>query len=150
MMSKIDAENLVHSNSDSSRGIAGRGVTITTATSSVAIRTIAPILRQSSADNGSTSSEADISRISRSRGGSSARGERGKCGAHNTRLLPTATPIAASGRQTGSTSTPISPKSVLRVFLGSAARGIFVCETTSTRSSAFHSQRERSSPQVSP
>ena len=63
---------------------------------------------------------------------------------------PTATPIAAPGRQTDSTATPTLLKSVLRVFLRSEARGIFLCKTTPTRSLEFHSRRERSSVQPSP
>ena len=49
------------------------------------------------------------------------------------------------GRQTGLTATPTSPESTLRVFLGPAARGIFLYETTPTRSLASHSRQERSS-----
>ena len=45
---------------------------------------------------------------------------------------------------------PTSPKSVLREFLGSAARGISLCEMTPTRSPAYHSWRERSSLRPSP
>ena len=166
MMSKIYAYSRARSNSDSSRGIVGRGIAMqetgrdlsntiaTTATNSATIRTTAPTLRQSisrisDADNGSTSSEANISRISLSRGGSGSRGEGGKCGAHTTRPPPTVTPIAAPGQQTGLMVTPILPKSVFRVFMGSAARGIFLREKTLT-SPASHSRRERFSLQSSP
>ena len=103
------------------------------------------------ADNGSTSSEADISRISRSRAGSSSsRGEEGKCGAYTIRSPPTATPIAAPSRQTGPTATPTSPKSALRVSLGSRAREISLGEMTLTRIPAPHSWRERSQPATKP
>ena len=100
-----------------------------TATSSAIIRTTAPTSRQpitgiGDADNGTTSSEADINRISRSRADSSSKGEGGKCGAHTIRPPPAATPIAAPGRQTGPTATSTSPKFALRVSLRSAARGI--------------------------
>ena len=115
MMSKIYAYNLARSNSDSSRGIAGRGVAMqatgrdlskinfTTAASSTIIRTTAPTSRQpitriGDADNNTASSEADINRTSQSRVDSSSRGEGGKCGAHITRPLPTTTPIAAPRR----------------------------------------------------
>ena len=83
------------------------------------------------------------------RGTSSTR-EVGKCGAHTTGPTPTSMPIAAPGRQTSPTTMSTSPKSVLRVFPGSAARGILLCEMTSTRILAFHSRRERSSQQPSP
>ena len=53
-------------------------------------------------------------------GGEKWQGDGGKCGAHTTRPSPTVTTIAAPGRQTGPTAMPTSPKSVLRVFLGSA------------------------------
>ena len=167
MMSKIYADNLARSNFDSSRGTAGRGIAmqatgrdlskiiITTATSSTTTRTTAPTSRQpitriGDADNGTTSSEAGINRISRSRTDSSSRGERGKCGAHITRPSSTTTPIAAPRRQTGSTATPTSPKSVLRAFLGSAVRGTSLYEMTPTRSPESHSWRERSSLRLSP
>ena len=45
---------------------------------------------------------------------------------------------------------PTSLKSVLRVFLGSTARGIFLCETTPTKTPASYSWRERFSLQPSP
>ena len=119
MGSKIYADNFTHSDSDSSRGIAGRGVAMQATGRDLSdtdchyctVRTTAPSLRQSinrisDADVGSTSSEADINRISRNRGGSSSIEETGKCGAHNTRSLPTVTPIAAPGRQMDSTATP--------------------------------------------
>ena len=107
----------------------------TTATSSATINTTVPTLRQSvsrtsDADNDSTSSEADISRINRSGGGSSSRGEGGKYVDHTTRTPPTATPIAAPGQQTCSATPPTLLKSVLQVFLGSAAREILPCEAT--------------------
>ena len=87
----IHTDNLARSNSDSSRGIAGRGVATqatrrnlsnidsTTETGLATIRLTAPTLRQSisrinDADDGSTSSEADISRISQSRGAAAAEG----------------------------------------------------------------------------
>ena len=82
---------------------------------------------------------------SKAGGGSSNRGEGGKCGAHTTRPPLTATPTAAPGQQTGPTAAPTSPKFVLLVFLGSVVRGIFLCETTPTRSLASHSQQEISS-----
>ena len=128
---------------------------VTTATSLTTIGTAAPTSRQSAfrisdADNGSTSSDVDISRISRSLGGSRSTGEGGKYGAHTTRPQPTATAIAAPDQQTGSTVTSTLPNSVLRVFLGSAARGVFLCKTTLTRIPALHSRRERSSREPSP
>ena len=101
-------------------------------------------------DNGSTSSEADINRISPRRAGSISRGEGGKCGAYITRPPPTLTPIAAPRRQTGSTATPTSSKSALRAFLGSAVRGTSLYEMTPTRSPASHSWRERFSLRPSP
>ena len=79
-----------------------------------------------------------------------SRGERGKYGAHIARLPPTVTPIAAPGRQTGQTETSTSPKPVLRASLGSISRGIFLCETTPTRSPAYHYQRRGSCLQPSP
>ena len=150
-MSKIYADNLTRYNSDSSRGIAGCGGTsatqiVITAASSAPTRMTAPTSRQSvsrisDADSGSTSSEADINRASaESGGGSSSRGGEGKCGTHSIRPSPSATPITVPGPQTAPTATPSSPKSVLQVFLGSAARGIFLCETTPTRSPASHSR----------
>ena len=45
---------------------------------------------------------------------------------------------------------PTSPKSILQVVLESAARGIFLCETTPTRSLASHSWCERFSLHPSP
>ena len=108
------------------------------------------VSRISDADDTSSSSEVDISRTSRSWGGSSSRGEGDKYGAHTTRLSPTVTPIATPGRQTSSSAIPTSPKSVLRVFLGSAARRIFLCETIPTRSPASHFWRERFSLRPSP
>ena len=130
MMSKIYADNFARSHSDSSRGIAGRGVAMQAtgwdlskincyySISSAITRTTSPISRQpitriGDADNGTTSSEADINRIGRSRADSSSRGEGGKCDAHITRPPPTTTPVAAPRQQTGSTATPTSPKSVL-------------------------------------
>ena len=83
------------------------------------------------------------------RGQQQLRGE-GKMWCSSTRPPPTTTLIAAPGRQTGSTAMSPSPKSVLRVFLGSEARGIFLCEMIPTRSLASHSRRERSSLQLSP
>ena len=141
MMSKIYADNLARSNSDSSRGIAGRGVVIQATGRDLSRINChycnkvgnykidcddfkADHQQNGHTDNGGTSSEAIISRISRSRADSNNRGEGGKCGAHITRPSPTTTPIAAPRRQTGSTAKPTSPKSVLRAFLGSAARGI--------------------------
>ena len=91
-------------------------------------------------DNGNTRSEVDISLISPSRGSSRNGGEGGKCCGHTTRQPPTTTPMATPGWQTGPTSTPTSPKSVLLVFLGSEARGIFLCEMTPMRSPASHSR----------
>ena len=76
--------------------------------------------------------------------------EGGKCGAHTTRPPSTAKSNAAPGRQTDPTAAFTSPKSVLRVFLASVARGIFLCEMTSTKSPAFHFRRERSSIQPIP
>ena len=126
-----------------------------TTTSSATTRTTAPSLRQSisrisDADDGNTSSEADISRISRSRGASSSRGGGGGYGTHSTRPPPTTTPTATPGRRTGSTETPTSLKSVFRAFLGSAARGISLSEMTPTRSPASQSRQERSSLRPSP
>ena len=51
-------------------------------------------------------------------GGSSSRGEGGKCCANTTRPPPTVKSIAAPGQQSGLTVTPTLPKSVLRVFCG--------------------------------
>ena len=126
------------------RGGASAKKNVTTATSSAIIRTTAPTSRQlisrmGDADNGSTSSEADISRISRRRAGSISREKGGKCGVHTTRPSPATTPFAAPGRQTGSTATLTSPKSVLRAFLGSTVRGTSLCEMTPTRSPESHS-----------
>ena len=114
---------------------------------SVTIRSPAPTSRQTAsrindADNGSTSSEVDISHISQSRGGSTSRGEWGKCGSHTIRRPVTATPIATPGRKTDSAATPSSPKSVLRVFMGSEARGISLCKITPTRNPAPPSRQE--------
>ena len=164
---KIYADNLACSNFDSSRGIAGRGVAMQTTRRDLrntklqccnrltAIKTTAPTSRQSvsrisDADNGSTtSSEVNIICISRSRGGSCSRGEVGEYGAHATRSLPVATSIATPGRQTDPTTRPISSMPVLQAFLGSEARGIFLSETTLTRSPVSHSRRERCSLQPS-
>ena len=128
----------------------------TTATARLAtIRTTAATLRQSASrisdiDNGSTSSEVDISPISQSLEESNSRGESCKRGAHTTYPPPPATPIAAPGQQTGLMATSTSPKSVLRVFLGCAARGIFLCKTTPTRSPASRSRQARSSLSPNP
>ena len=98
-MSKIYADNLARSNFDSSRGIARRRVAMQATGRDLSNVNChyckkfghykndcadfrQSISRISDADKGSTSSEADISRISRSRGGSSSREEGGKCGAH--------------------------------------------------------------------
>ena len=167
MMSNTYADNHPRSNSDSSSGIAGRGVAMQATGldlsnmnyhrcnnfghyKNVCAEFKAVYQQISDADNGSTSNEVDISHISRSRGGSCSRGEGGECSAHTRRPRPIATPIAAPGRQTASTATPILPMSVLRVFLGSAARGISLCQMTLTRSSASHSWREKSSLRPSP
>ena len=169
MMSKIYADNLARSHSDSSRGIAGRGIAMQATRRDLSkiichyrnkfghhkndcgdFKAVHHQNRRRRHRHGTTSSEADISRISRSRADSSSRGEGGKCGAHTIRPLPTATPTAAPGRQTGSTATSTSPKSALRVSLGSAARGISLGETTLTRSPTSHSRRERSNLRRSP
>ena len=128
---------------------------VTTATSSAIMRSTAPTSRQAitridDADTGTTSSDADINRISRSRADSSSRGEGAKCGAKITRPQLTTTPIAAPRRQTGSTVAPTSPKSVLRASLGSEVYGTSLCEMTPTRSPASPSWRERSSLRLSP
>ena len=166
MMLKIYPDNLARSHSDSSRGIAGRGVAMQATGRDLSkincyycnkfaiIRTTAPTSRQlitriGDADNGTTSSEADINRISRSQADSSSRGKGGKCGAHITRPPPTTTPIAAPRRQMGSTATPTSTKSVLRAFLVYAVRGTSLCEMTPARSPASHSSREGSSLRLS-
>ena len=139
MMSKIYADNLARSHSDSSRGIAGPGVAMQATgrdlskinchnckkcghTNDCADFEAAHHQNQRRR-HGTTSSEADISQISRSQVDSSRREEGRKGGARITRPPPTTTPIAAPRRQLGSTATPTSPKSVLRAFLGSAARG---------------------------
>ena len=101
IMSKIYAENLARSQSDSSRGIAGRGIAMQAT------------------------------------------------GRDLVRPPPTATPNAALGQQTGPTATPTSPKSVLRVFLGSAVRESSLCEMNPTRSPSPHSWQERSSLRLS-
>ena len=129
MMSKIYADNHARPNSNSSRGIMGHGV---------------------ATDNGTARSEADTSRIGRNPGRATAERRGEVYGAHTTRPPPTEMPIVVPGRQTGPTATLTSPKSVLRVFLGSAACGIFLCETTPTRSAASHPRQERSSLQRSP
>ena len=86
IISKIYTDNLARSNSDSSevprdvaspcrrRGRTSATQNVTAAKSSATIRVTAPTLRQSAsrisdADNASTSSEAGINHISRSRGG---------------------------------------------------------------------------------
>ena len=167
MMPKIYADNLARSIFDSSRGIVGLGVAMHATGRDYSkrncyycnkfgiLRTTVPASRQPSikigdADNSTTSSEADISRTSRSRADSSRRGEGDKCGAHITRPPPTTTQIAAPRQQTDPTATHSSPKSILRVFLGSAVRGTSLCEMTPMRSPASHSWRERSSLRLSP
>ena len=167
MMSKIYADNFARSHSESSIGIAGRGVAM-----QATRRDLSKIncyycnkfghYKDDCADfkvahhqnwrrrQRPTSNEADTNRISRSRADSSSRGEGGKCSANITRPPPTTTPIAAPRQQTGSTATPTSPKSILRAFLGSEVRGTALCEMTPTRSPAPHSPRERSSLRLSP
>ena len=71
------------------------------------------------------------------------------CSYHRTSIHNNYRLLRQSGKQ-AQTRMPTSPKSIFRVFLGSAARGIFLCETTLTRSLASHSRRERSSLQPSP
>ena len=168
MMSKIYADDLARSNSDSSRGIAGRGVAMRATERDYSninchycnkfghdYKNDCATLRQSisrisDAGDGKTSSDVDISCISRSRGSSSTRREGGKCGAHTVRPPPTTTPIAAPDRKAGSTVTRTLPKFVLRAFLGCAACEISLCEITPTRSPASRSRRERSSLPPSP
>ena len=101
MMSKIYADNLARSSSDSSRGIAGRVVAMQATGRDLSkinchccnkfghykndCAVFNAAHHQNRRDNGITSSEADISRISRSWADSSGRGEGGKCGAYITR-----------------------------------------------------------------
>ena len=167
MMSKIYADNLARSHSDSSRGIAGRGVTM-----QATGRDLSKIncyyfntfgqYKNDCADfkAGHHQNRRRRQRHHKQRGGheqdqpkpggqQQQRGG-GKCGARITRPPPTTTPIAAPRRQTGSTATPTLPKSVLRALLGSAVRGTSLCEMTPTRSPASHSWREKSGLRLSP
>ena len=83
-------------------------------------------------------------------GGHQQQTRRGQMWGSCRRPSPKATPIVAPGRQMGSTGTPTLPKFVLRVFLGSAAGGIFLCETNRMRSLASYSRLGRSSLRPSP
>ena len=129
---------------------------VTTATSSLTIRTTAPTSRQSMNRISDVDKAAQAARrpsataAEAGGGGNSSREEGGKWDAHTIRPPPTATPIAVPGRQKGPTATSTLSKSVLQAFLGSAARGISLCETTPTRSPPSHSRRERSSLKPSP
>ena len=141
MMSKIYADNLARSRSDSSRGIAGRGVAMQ-ATGRDLRKTNCHYCnkfghykydwvdfkaahhqnrrrkqRHNKQRGGHQPDQPKPGGQQRQRGG-------GKCGGHTIRPPPTATPIAAPGRKTGPTATPTLPKSTLRVSLGFAARGI--------------------------
>ena len=167
MMSKIHADNLARSHSDSSRGIAGRGVAMQATRRNLSKLNCYYNNKFGHYKNDCANFKAAHHQNRRRRqrhhkqrcghqpdqpkpADSSSRGERGKCGAHITRPLPTTTPIAAPRRQTGSTATSTLPKSALRACLGSAVRGTSLCEMTPKRSPASHSWRERSSLRLSP
>ena len=166
-MSKTCTNNLARSNSDSSRGIAGRGVAMQAMGWDLSIVNCHCCNKFGDYKNDCADIKAAHQqnrrrrqRQHKQRGGhqphqpkpggqqQQRRGGEMWCSKHKT--TPTTTPIAAPGRPTGSTATPTSPKSVLRVFVESAARGILLCETIPTRSPASHSRRERSSLQPSP
>ena len=167
MMSKIYADNLARSNSDSSRGIAGSGVAMQVTGWDLSEINCHYCNKFGHYKNDCADFKAAHRQNRRRRqrhhkqrgghqpdqpkpGGQQQQRGGGKCGAHITRIPPTTTPISTPRRQTNSTVTPTSPKSVLRVFLGSSGRGISLYEMTSTRSPASHSWRERSSLRLSP
>ena len=153
MMSKIYTDNLACSNSNSSRGIAGRGV---------AMQAIGPDLSNLNCHdynkfghykNDCNEFKAVNQQNQRRRrrlhkqrgghqphqpkpGGQQQQGGGGGGGTHTTRPPPTTTPTATPGQQTGLMATPISLESVFRAFPGSAARGISLSEMT--RREALH------------
>ena len=166
MMSKIYADSLARSNSCSLRGIARRDIAMQ-ATGLDLSNTNYPYCNTFShytndCANFKAVRQQDQRRRKRQhnqldrhqphhpkpRGAAAAEG-RGKHGANTTRPLPTATPIAPPGWQTSPAATPTLPKSVLRLFLGSVVRGVFLCVMTPTRSPASHSWQERFSLQPS-
>ena len=116
MMSKIYADNLARSNSDSSRGIAGRGVAMQATGRDLSKINCHYCNKFDHYKSDCTDFKAAHhqnrrrgQRNHKQRGGhqldqpkpggqQSIRGEGGKCGAHITRPPPTTTPIAAPGR----------------------------------------------------
>ena len=156
MSSKIYAHILARSNSDSSRGITERGLAMKATRRDLRNIYWYYCNKFGQYENDCADFKAVRQQNQRRRqrqdkqrgghqphqpkpGGSNSRGEERKYGAHTTRPQLTTTPIAPPGRQTGSMAMPTSPKSVLQVFLGSIARGIFLREMTPTRSPASQS-----------
>ena len=164
MMSKMYADNLACSNSDSSRGIAGSGIAMQATGRGLSIINDHYCVKFGHYKNDCASFEAahQQNQQRRKRQQKQRRGHQPhqqKPGAQqqprggNGAILrppPTAMPIAVPGRQTDSTVTLTSSTSILRVLLGSVARVISLCEVTPMRSSASHCWRERSSLRPSP
>ena len=140
MMSKIYADNLARSHSDSSRGIAGRGVAVQATGRDLSKISCHYCNKFGHYKNDCADSEGAHhhnrrrrQRHHKQRGGhqpdqpkprgqqQQRGGEQMWCSHHKS---TTTTLIAAPRRQAGSTATPTSSKSVLRAFLGSAARGV--------------------------
>ena len=164
-MPKTYAGNLARSNSNSSKGIAGRGVTIQATERDLSntkchycskfghykndFADFKVVRQQDQRRRQRQHKQRGGHQLHQPKPGAEHQQKgRGKvcCSYHRT----TSDANCCSGRQTSPTATPTSPKSVLRVFLGSAARGFFMCEMNPTRSPESHSRRERSSLQRNP
>ena len=166
MMSKIYTDNLASCSSDSSRGIVGRGVTM-----QATWRNLSNIDCHYCKTFGYSKNDCADVKVGRQRnqrrrqrqhkqqsgyqphqskpgGQQQQRGEEQIWCLYN-KITTHSALNAAPGRKIGSTATPTSLKSVSRVFLEFAARGIFLCETTSTKS-PVHSRRGRFRLQPSP